>query len=384
MAGKHEVQCLMLSRRALLGASLPVLALGSLPARVWARQGGTPFVRLAFNTDGIHRLLDLKKAKDVSDSAINALLDLPAYKNVLRVGENEGSVTRESLAANARAVIQGTATVQNQPREDAARLVIANEEVCRDLLKRLDDSAASRSARIAERLSAFTPEKVKKGEPITQTVYLHLGGTWDALNVGGDIFLNFHYWLEYNRPSLDGLNLVVAHETMHTVQNRAYGNPEAQETGIGAFFTALSKIQREGTARLVETETDPDAYGQYTYGFFYRAVDNETLRDFARLPRLLELLQATCFPTFDKDRFVEFYSRGMNNGGAFYALGHGVAKAIDERAGRAALLATIEGGPKVFWSRYIELCRSVPSLPRLPDSVEARIKELPDRLTTEK
>lgn len=376
--------CSMLSRRALLGASLSTAAVGLLPARVWARQAGTPLVRLTFNTDAIHRLLDLKKAKDVSETAINALMDLPAYKNLLRVGEAEGSMTRASLAANARAVIQGTATPRSQPREDAARLVIANEEICRDLLKQLDDSAKTRSERIAERLAGFSPDKVKKGEPITATVYLHLGGTWDALNANGDIFLNFHYWLEYNKPSLDGLNLVVAHETMHTVQTKAYGNPEAQESNVGAFFTALSKIQREGTARLVETETDSESYEPYTYGFYYRAVDSETLRDFARLPRLLEPLHAACFPTFDKERFIELYAQGMSNGGPFYALGHGVAKAIDERAGRAALLATIEGGPKVFWSRYIELCRSLPSLPRLPDSVEARIKELPDRLTTEK
>ncbi|MBC8136385.1 MAG: hypothetical protein H8F28_10910 [Fibrella sp.] len=373
----------MLSRRVLLGTSLPALAFGFLPVRSWAVQSGTPSVRLTFNMDGVRRLLDLRRTKDVSETAINALLDLPAYKNVLRVGEAEGSVTRERLAANARAVIQGTATPRNQPREDAARLVIPSEEICRDLLKQLDDSAQTRTARIAEHLSSFTPDKVKKGDPITQTVYLHLGGTWDALNTNGDIFLNFHYWLEYNSPSLDGLNLVVAHETMHTVQNRAYGNPEAQETSVGAFFTALSKIQREGTARLIETDIDLASYGQYTYGFFYRAVDNESLRDFARLPRLLEPLHAACFPAFDKERFVALYATGMNNGGPFYALGHGVAKAIDERAGRPALLATIEGGPKVFWSRYIELCRSVLSLPRLPASVETRIKELPDRLTTE-
>jgi hypothetical protein len=239
----------MLSRRALFGASLPVLVLGSLPATVWARQGRAPFVRLTFNTDGVRRLLDLKKTKDVSETAINALLDLPAYKNVLRVGENEGSVTRERLAANARAVIQGTATPRNQPREDAARLVIANEEACRDLLEQLDDSAASRSARIAERLSAFTPEKVKRASRSRRRC-ISISAGLGCLNVGGDIFLNFHYWLEYNRPSLDGLNLVVAHETMHTVQNRAYGNPEAQETESGPSLRRFRRFNgRHGTTR---------------------------------------------------------------------------------------------------------------------------------------
>ncbi len=381
----------MLSRRTLLGASLPALVLAAVPALANARattvarvgamgKGDAPFVRLAFNTDAVHRLLDLQSTKDASDAAINALFDLPAYKNVLRVGLAEGSVTRERLAENARAVIRGTATPQSQPREDAARLLIVDAAVCRDLLKKLDETAPVRTARIAEHLAGFTPDKVRKGDPITQTVYLHLGGTWDALNVSGDIFLNFHYWLEYNRPSLDGLNLVVAHETMHTIQNRAYGNPEAQETGTGAFLTTLSKIQREGTARLVETETDREAYGAYTYGFFYRAVDAETVRDFARLPPLLEDLHAACFPTFDPERFGALYARGMNNGGVLYALGYGAAKAIDERVGRAALVATVEGGPKPFWSRYAELCRTTPALPRLPAVVEARLKELPERL----
>ena len=93
--------------------------------------------------------------------------------------------------------------------------------------------------------------------------------------------------------------------------------------------------------------------------------------DFPRLPRLLEPLYAACFPTFDKARFVEIYSRGMNNGGVFYALGHGVAKAIDEKAGRAALVETVAGGPKSFWTRYADKAKRDTTLPTLPAIVTA-------------
>lgn len=367
----------MLSRRSFLGASVAVAALSAVPTASGAAQETAPFVRLSFNTDAVSRLLELQSAKDDSDAAMDSLLTLPAYKNIIRVGEGEGSLARESLAKNAKEVIRGTATARSQPREDAARLLIANPIATRALLAELDQTRSARAARIARHVETFTPPAVWGGKPLAQTVYLHLGGTWDALNVSGDIFLNLHYWLEYYRPSLAGLNMVIAHETMHTVQNRAFGNPELQDTGDGAFFTALSKIQREGTARYVEVDTDPVSYPPYTYGFYYRAVDTEMVRDFAALLPQLQTLHDSCFPVFDKARFIEIYRTGINNGGDFYAIGHGAAKAIDERAGRAALLQTVSGGAKAFWSRYAEVAKKERTLPALPEAVAKRIPALP-------
>ena len=267
------------TRRQLLAASL----LPMLPAsQSFAQDAKSPpaWFKLTFDNAAIRRLLDLQRDKNDADAAIDSLLDLPAYRNIIRVGEAEGAVdTRQQLARNAKAVIRGEATPTTQPREDAARLLINNAETYRAMLKEIEATGAARSARIAAHLAGFAPKKVTTGEPISATIYLHLGGTWDALNVKGDIFLNLHYWAEYHRPALDGLNLVIAHEAMHSVQNRAFGNPELQDDGAGAWLTALSKIQREGTARYIETTVDPDAYREYTYGFFHRAVATETVRD---------------------------------------------------------------------------------------------------------
>jgi hypothetical protein len=342
-----------------------------------ARPAGN--IRIAFDASAVKTLLDLIAAKDSSDASLEKWLDLPANKAILQVGEREGNLTRARLKANARAVIEGTATPRQQERGDIGRVLVTAPGDYRKMIAEVESTAAARSARVAARLRAFLPREVEK-ERFTPTVYLHFGGNWDALNVGGDIFLNVHFWHDYNKPGWDGLNMIVAHEAMHTIQNRAYGNPEAQDTGDGAFLSALSKIQREGTARYVEAETDPEPYEEYSYGFFYRAVDAERLRAFPADVRLLGPLTDACHPTFDKARFAEVFSEGMNAGGPFYDVGHGMAKAIDERMGRKALLETVRRGPKDFFTKYVRLSERHKELPRLPENVVARVRTMKERL----
>jgi hypothetical protein len=336
-------------------------------------------IRIAFDDSALRTLLDLIAAKDSSDASLEKWLDLPANKAILSVGERQGDLTRAQLKANAKAVIEGTATPREQPRGDIGRLLVTRPEEYRQMLNILAATSGARSERIAVRLRQFLPREVEK-EAITPTVYLHLGGDWDALNVNGDIYLNVAFWHDYNKPGWDGLNMIVAHEAMHTVQNRAYGNPEAQDDGDGAFLTALSKIQREGTARYVETETDPDPYEEYSYGFFYRAVDYERLRSFGADMALLAPVADACYPTFDKEKFAQAFTAGINAGGPFYDVGHGIAKVIDEKMGRKALLETVRRGPKDFYTKYLRLCDRDKSLPRLPESVAARVRTMKERL----
>jgi hypothetical protein len=174
--------------------------------------------------------------------------------------------------------------------------------------------------------------------------------------------------------------MIVAHETMHTVQTLAYGNPEDQSTSLGSWFTALSKIQREGTARYVEYDTDSGPYHPVSYGFVERAIDTERLRAFPEDIALLGPLYDSCYPTFDHDRFADVYTNGMNTGGPYYDVGQGIAQAIDQRMGRAAFLATVSGGPKVFYGDYVALEQKDPTLPQLPPEVAAAIPSVPDRI----
>lgn len=352
------------------------LLLFLLSPSVSAATPTAPKIQITIDDTAVRQLVALIETKDASDASVDRWLELPANRFVLTVGAREGNLTREKLKANVVAAINGTATRESQPPDDIGAVRLAPVGDYKRMLDELKATVAERIARIAARVGAFSPA----GTNVTETVYLHVGGDWDALNEKGSVYVNVRFWHDNFRPSWDGFNMIVAHETLHTVQNASYGNPEAQDTGAGAWLTALSKIQREGTARYLETETDPTPYAPYTYGFFYRAVDAERLRAFPADAALLQPLAAACFPVFDKPRFFTAYTSGINAGGPFYDLGHGVAKAIDEKLGRAALIETVTRGPKDFWMKYVTLAEKDAALPKLPPSAVTQIRAMQAKL----
>lgn len=335
-----------------------------------------PKIQITIDDSAVRQLVALMEAKDSSEASVDKWLDLPANRFLLTVGAREENLTREKLKANVVAVINGTATRETQPPDDIGTVRLDPVQDYKAMLAELKATAQGRNTRIAARVAAFSPP----GTDVTETVYLHVGGDWDALNDKGSVYVNMRFWHDPHKPSWDGFNMIVAHETLHTVQNAAYGNPEAQDTGPGAWLTALSKIQREGMARYLETETDPTPYVPYTYGFFYRAIDAERLRAWPADVRLLSPLADACFPVFDKTRFFAAYTSGIEGGGPYYDLGHGIAKAIDEKLGRAALIETVTRGPKDFWSKYVALTKKDAALPKLPSAAMEKIKTMPTRL----
>lgn len=335
-----------------------------------------PEVSVTFDDSAVRQLLTMVEKRDTDDSHLEAWLDLPANKRLLEVGAQEENLTRAQLKANALEVINGKATEASMPSDDMGCVRVEPTADYERMLGGLAASSTVRSQQIADRVKQFCPPGIK----IKETVYLHLGGDWDAVNYEGSVYVNIRYWREGRAPGWDGLNMIIAHETMHTVQNQAYGNPQLQDTGSGAWLTALSKIQREGTARLVEYDTDAYAYRPNTYGFYERAIDTETLRSFPRDLALLTGLCDSCFPAFDHEKFVDEFTNGMNLGGPYYDIGHGVAKAIDDKLGRQALIGTVAGGPKAFFGAYSDLCKSDSKLPKLPDKVAAAIAQMPERV----
>jgi hypothetical protein len=268
-------------------------------------------IKITIDDSAIRQLIDMKKARDVSDAHLEAWLDLPANKYLLRTGAREGNLTRSELKANAVAVIKGVATARNQPRNTMGCLLLEPDGTFDRMLDELHETMPVRIARIVERDTAFSPELAD----VEETVYLHLGGEWDAVSEGRAIFCNLRFWHDFHKPGWDGFNMVIAHETMHTIQNAAYGNPELQGTGDGAFLTALSKIQREGMARYVEYDTDPGPYDPDTHGFYSRAVAAERLRAFPADISLLSSLAAACFPKFDHGAFAETYMANISGAG---------------------------------------------------------------------
>jgi hypothetical protein len=311
-----------------------------------------------------------KAATDPDASTFQINFDDP------QVRDTEQNLTRARFRQNAIDEINGAATPQNQPPTDIGCLWMSSIQDYTAMLDGFDASTDARVKRIAARLAEFSPPRVH----IKETVYLELGGDWDAVNDHGTIYVNIRFWHDLYRPGWDGINMIVAHETMHSVQNVAYGNPEAQDGSTPAFLTLLSKIQREGTARYVEYDTDPEAYRNGTYGFYERAISTESYRSFPKDINMLEDVYKACYPSFDHDKFVDAYQNGMDTGGPFYDVAYGIAKAIDERLGRPALIDTVVRGPKQFYTVYEGLCATDSSLPKIPDDVVRAIDAMPMKL----
>ncbi len=348
-----------------------ILGAGPLPAVADPAQ-----INIRFDDTAVRQLIALIKAKDTTDASLDRWLDLPANRYILKTGEAEQDLTRAQFKQDAIAVISGTATAASEPPDDIGCLYMSSIDEFSHMLDQLEATEKERIARIVARDTAYAPD----GVVVDETVYVHVGGDWDAVNDNGNIYLNMRMWHDGRRRSWDGLNMIIAHETMHSIQTAAYGNPQDESDGPGAFFTTLSKIQREGTARYVEYDADPEAYQPYTYGFFERALDTEGYRSFHQEVALMEPVYAACYPVFDYNKFVQAYETGMSNGGPFYDVGYGIARAIDERFGRRVFIDTVTKGPKNFYSQYVALCAIDSSLPKLPVDIVKAVAEMPDRL----
>jgi hypothetical protein len=352
-----------------IGLFTPVAARASDPDK--------PTFDIKFDDTALRDLITMVKAKDTSDTSIDHWLNLPANKYILSVGDSEQNLTRDQFRKNLIAEIDGTATAQSQPPTDIGSLWMSSPDDYSAMLDAFEHTADARIKTIAARLAGFSPSRAH----IKETVYLHLGGDWDAVNDHNAIYVNVRFWHDLHRPGWDGINMVVAHETMHSVQNVVYGNPEDQLTSTGAFLTAMSKVQREGTARFVEYDTDPGPYTPSTYGFYYRAISTESYRAFPTDIKLMDAFYKACYPTFSQEQFMNVYAQGLGNGGPLYDVGYGIAKAIDDHLGRQALIDTVVHGPKLFYQDYMGLCASDPQLPKLPVDVEKAIDAMPDRLS---
>ncbi len=341
-----------------------------------AKAGAAPLapasVTITIDDTVVTRLLTLIGKRDDSAKSIDAWIDLPGNAELLKVGALEGQLTRAQLRANVKAVIDGAATNASQPPSSFGRVLLLSPADTRAMLAELHARAQEWLTRTANRDAAYAPAGLR----VSQTVYLHLGGDWDALNRDGAIYVDMAYFHDYFTPSWFGLDLLLAHETFHAVQNAAFGNPESTGTSDEAFFTALSKIQREGTARLVEVEADPGGYTPGTYGFYFRAVDTESLREFAASVDLLDELAAACYPKLNSANYTDAVSQGLSNGGVYYTIGEGIAAGIERYAGHARLVQTVARGPLDFFDCYIALTRRHAGLAKLPAGFAAEVERL--------
>ena len=356
----------------LLLFTISALLLAPAPAALARDSKPAPVVTITIDDTVITRLESMIRSRDDAASDIDAWIDLPGNKELLKVGAAESVLTRAQLYDGVKAVIDGTATEQAQPRYGFGRMLMSPLADYTAMSAELHTRASEWLTRCAQRDALYSP----RGVNVAQTVYLHLGGDWDAINKDGAIYINMAFFHDYFAPSWFGLDLLIAHETFHAVQNQAFGNPESAAGPDLAFYSALSKIQREGTARWVEVETDAQGYSSGTYGFYFRAVDQESLRQSAMTLPLLSSLASACYPAYDAGAYAQQVGAGLNSGGPYYTLGEGIAAGIERFAGRRRLIETVENGPLDFFDCYNGLARRHRELAPLPTEALARIEAL--------
>ncbi len=331
-----------------------------------------PQITITIDDTVITQLLKMIASHDDTSASIDSWIHLPGNKELLKVGDLEQVMTESQLRENVKAVIDGTASNENQPLSSFGRIYMPSTQDYSAMLDELHKNSVLWLSTSAQRDAIFSPDNIN----VKQTVYLHLGGDWDAINKDGAIYINMAYFHDNFSPSWSGLNMLIAHETFHAVQNQAYGNPEKTDTPDDAFFTALSKIQREGTARYVEVDTDLGGYTQGTYGFFFRGIDEESLREFPTTLPLLSNLTLACFPSINYNVYQDEIAKGLGSGGPYYTLGEGIAAAIDKYYGRKRLIRTVSNGPLDFFDCYATLCNTHYELPKLPQDALDQIQRL--------
>lgn len=350
---------------ALLSAASVAAAAGA-SSGASARRAGPPErrVHLTFNTQVPAELLRLIDRRVIDDDSLDAWVDLPGNKELLRLGRIRGDLTRAELRENLWHTILGHANRRGRGLGSLAFDPIGD---LRAMLSALPGMKETIERRVEEAVVPYMPAGVRT---IDVEVRFHLGGTWSG-RTSDAIYVNLTFFHEFKRPWLEAIDSVIAHEVIHMIHRQVSSLPADAETAEGLFGVALSEIQAEGIARLVESRMLSSKYARGTYGAFARRKYREDLAGFRSAIARVEALRVTCLRSRDMSGCRRLIRDGLSRGGLTYAVGHGMSKAIESSLGTATLASTLAAGPERFFTLYEQATRMHPELPPLGEGFDA-------------
>src|SRR5262249_47803107 len=155
------------------------------------------------------------------------------------------------------------------------------------------------------------------------------------------------------------------------------GPPEDADTAEGLFAVALAQIHSEGIARHVEADLLDGAYPPGTYAAFVSAKYHDDLMGFETALRHTEELRAVCLDLKDTVTCRRLIQTGLWRGGETYAVGHGMARAIESALGKRTLASTFAAGGARFFELYAQASKMLPGLPRLSAKMEEALPGAP-------
>ena len=333
---------------ALLGWALAAfLAATRAGAEVPQPPAAAADVRLDFEV--IDRFLEFVGRGDATEKELDGWVRLPGNRELLRQGRIEGGLSPDILKEAARVTLRG----EQVPSPPTLGTVAIGEWPS---LRRMADSIRAReSDLIAATLKALDPY-LPRDHPVPPIrIYFHLGGSWDGKSSDA-VYINLTLFQSRGEASLAGLDALLVHETFHQVQGVLLPRIEDYSSRQSALYTVLLRMQQEGTARHLEYRYlrpiapaeifDRTNLERYAVGLRHAAEHSEALEN---------IRVKIAAGRLDEARVLA--SAALAGGGPLYALGHGIADAIEEGSGREALARTVAAGPLAFLAAYEEAVR---------------------------
>ncbi len=368
-------------------AGLTLAALLSPAAPVEAR------IRVEFELSAAAAMLDVLESSRVDDRDARRVLEDPAYVLLARqIERGEGLEEGEGATRLADAM---RAAVAGEPQPG---LELEHGRARPDAYRRALSVLRRESAGLERRLSARVKPLLPPGTRFETTLRLVVGGQSVGLSPPetDDVVLRLDDFVRSVRDEpldLDALAAAAVHEVYH-VGFRAAGAPpprpespdetwitlaavygadtvgevwrrarekhwnsssmndrfrawvrpdEWNTAALDRFLSHLSRLQAEGCAVLAEASLDE---GEPARDRWMLTIDS----DFDVLASLARGLSRGAPP----ERLDEVAALGFHNNGPLYRVGYRMARRIDERLGRRALLASVEEGPLEFVDRYLD------------------------------
>ncbi|HYV17713.1 MAG TPA: DUF5700 domain-containing putative Zn-dependent protease [Verrucomicrobiae bacterium] len=306
-------------------------------------QAARPF-DIRFDEQVLEQYLVFRERGDASADELKRWVRLPGNLELLRQGRTEGGLTPDLLEEAARVTVHGhdfpgPAVLGTLEAWNPADLRVLFTEVKR----REPAMAAAAEAAVAPYIpaGASLPPLI---------VRFHLGGTWDGRTTDA-VYLNLGLYNKRGLENLPALDALLVHEIFHRAHGVLYPGVEDWSSRQSALFSVLLRMQQEGIARHIEYQwlqarevpaALDDAHLQMYGDGLRRAPDH------ARL--FADILAA--IDAGNRDRARVLAGQGFQSGGPLYALGHLMAREIETRSGRPALVATVRTGPLAFLSAY--------------------------------
>ncbi len=210
------------------------------------------------------------------------------------------------------------------------------------ILRQVMDAVAAFRQEAVAHICSFLPEE---GTELTTTIHLTAETHPRAFQIHDHIVLDITN--EYYHSSARAILSCLVHEVFHI----GYGNQQRLRRELdlddATVNAMLNSLQNEGLA----------TYVAYTAQHLFPAPDD---RDFAMLERErdVKIRRHKVNELFRRaksgnpgDLWGAFWSTGIRDRG-YYVVGAYMAKTIDERLGREALIATVAQGPRAFVRVY--------------------------------